>query len=503
MNKILVVLLIVQAALAVTSNELRSKKLAREGTIRKSNVEYIKTNNLRLSMEEGVHEFFEGEFSTRIDHFRPLNQQRVNFTYNANTHHFENYGPLYIYLKDAFDYSTDMIEEGLMVDIARETGAALLTFDPRYFGLNRPFDSASFENLELLSVEQAIADTAEFIRVIRREIPTAEFSRVILWGSGVGGTLAVFARSRYAHLIHAAWSSSGIFDSGVYSYGPYDVLEFTFDIDDGGVCRETIQDAYEEIVGLVLSGQGAELADRLNLCNPVETDNPSDVAALYENSIRAVMYYFEDFHHQGVLDFCEDMQAVEGEPLESLARWFRYVYGDEECFDPSYASSVERYSNPAWDEWGTSTGRRQWYFLQCTQIGSFLLADNNTWLPGTVDLEYHLQKCEDVFGVEFTYETIADAFYTLRDEFSLRIPNALYTNGNIDPLRYFGRVSDPTNEGIVINIDFASKSADLTSIDADEPDAFTRAKERIIDVVTRWSSEVPPTEPPVTPTSQP
>lgn len=78
--------------------------------------------------------------------------------------------------------------------------------------------------------------------------------------------------------------------------GPYDVLEFTFDVvDDGGVCRETIQDAYEEIVELVLTHQGAELADRLNLCNPVETDNPSDVAALYENSIRAVMYYFEDF----------------------------------------------------------------------------------------------------------------------------------------------------------------------------------------------------------------
>lgn len=56
-----------------------------------------------------------------------------------NTHHFENYGPLYIYLKDAFDYSTDMIEEGLMVDIAEQTGAALLTFDHRYFGRNRPF----------------------------------------------------------------------------------------------------------------------------------------------------------------------------------------------------------------------------------------------------------------------------------------------------------------------------------------------------------------------------
>lgn len=57
-----------------------------------------------------------------------------------NTHHFENYGPLYIYFKGCFEYSTEMIEEGLMVDIAEQTGGALLIFDYRYFGRNRPFE---------------------------------------------------------------------------------------------------------------------------------------------------------------------------------------------------------------------------------------------------------------------------------------------------------------------------------------------------------------------------
>lgn len=85
MNKILVSLLIVLAAFAVNSQAIRSKKLAREGTVRQSNVEYIKTNNLRASLQDGnMHEFYESEFSTRIDHFRPLNQQRVNFVRAAD-----------------------------------------------------------------------------------------------------------------------------------------------------------------------------------------------------------------------------------------------------------------------------------------------------------------------------------------------------------------------------------------------------------------------------------
>lgn len=80
MNKLLILLLIVQAVIAVNSKEFRSKKLAREGTkTRQSNVNYIKTNNLYESMLEQPHEFYEAEFATRIDHFRPLNQQRVNF----------------------------------------------------------------------------------------------------------------------------------------------------------------------------------------------------------------------------------------------------------------------------------------------------------------------------------------------------------------------------------------------------------------------------------------
>lgn len=65
MDKFLVILLIVQAAFVVSSI---------------ASVEYIKTDNLRLSLQSGgLHDFYEAEFTTRVDHFRPLNQQRVNF----------------------------------------------------------------------------------------------------------------------------------------------------------------------------------------------------------------------------------------------------------------------------------------------------------------------------------------------------------------------------------------------------------------------------------------
>lgn len=81
----------------------------------------------------------------------------------------------------------------------------------------------------------------------------------------------------------------------IFSIGPYDVFAFTFDINDGGQCRDLIEDAYAEIISLVVSGSGAELSQRMNLCHPVVTDSVADTASLYENSIRAVMYYIENF----------------------------------------------------------------------------------------------------------------------------------------------------------------------------------------------------------------
>lgn len=41
-------------------------------------------------------------------------------------------------MKDVIDHSTRWIEEGLVVDVAAETGAALFTFERRYYGPNRP-----------------------------------------------------------------------------------------------------------------------------------------------------------------------------------------------------------------------------------------------------------------------------------------------------------------------------------------------------------------------------
>lgn len=495
MNLLIIIAFATSAILAVSGQEFQSSKLNRWDKPTQATQEYqsLKLNRWDKPSQasepiEGQNQFYEGVFRTRLDHFRPQNQERVEFRYNVNANHYNtDGGPLYIYLKDYRDYSTRWIENGLMVDIAQQTGAALMTFDYRYFGVNRPTETASFEDLEYLSVEQILADVADFARFVRQYIGNGRYSPIILYGSGFGGVLSVWARSRYPHLIDAAWSSSGHVQPELASYGPYDIFQYTFFIPDEGRCIDLIRNAYDIIAYLVINGAGEYLSDRLNLCHPVETANEADVASLYELTIRAVLSYINQYHYPGVRSFCTDLYAIPGDPLNSLARWLRYVYGDEECFDHSYSSMIENTSNSTWGSFGTIEGRRQWYYLQCTQIGAFLLADTNTWLPGVVTLEYHLAKCGDVFGVDFEYDTLHGAFHTLIQEYDQAISNAIYTNGYFDPFRYFGRLYDPTDAGNVINMDFAAQSADLASLSLNDPQSIYVGKTAVREHILRWS----------------
>lgn len=64
--------------------------------------------------------------------------------------------------------------------------------------------------MELFHVENTLGDIAYLITGVRENL-NALNARVIVWGSGTGGKLAVWARQKYPHLINGAWSSSGLF----------------------------------------------------------------------------------------------------------------------------------------------------------------------------------------------------------------------------------------------------------------------------------------------------
>lgn len=81
--------------------------------------------------------------------------------------------------------------------------------------------NASVANLQYLTVDQILADIPHLINAVRLNLEGSENSKVIVFGSGLGATLAVWARQIYPHLIDGVWSSSGLFQRVAYSASKY------------------------------------------------------------------------------------------------------------------------------------------------------------------------------------------------------------------------------------------------------------------------------------------
>lgn len=77
------------------------------------------------------------------------------------------------------------------------------------------------DDLAFLTIEQALADIVTFIAAARQHLQVTPFSKVFVFGTGFGGTLAVLARQQFPFLVHAAWSTGGIFEPTVFTTGNF------------------------------------------------------------------------------------------------------------------------------------------------------------------------------------------------------------------------------------------------------------------------------------------
>ena len=111
--------------------------------------------------------------------------------------------------------------------LAEKFGAMVLFGEHRYFGTSMPFGDESFDkdNLNMLTVEQAMMDYVEFILDFK-EKNNMQDRAVIVGGGSYGGMLSAWLRMKYPHAFQGALAASApiLFFDGYVSPYAYDCL---------------------------------------------------------------------------------------------------------------------------------------------------------------------------------------------------------------------------------------------------------------------------------------
>lgn len=132
----------------------------------------------------------------------------------------------------------------------------------------------STKNLKYQSVEQALADVVNVIKVLKKEDKYKD-SKVVVSGCSYSASMAVWLKLLYPELIVGSWASSAPLEAKVDFSDFMEVVGRAYRELAGDYCYDLIDNATSYYEGLFQSGQGAEAKKLLNLCDSFdETDEP-------------------------------------------------------------------------------------------------------------------------------------------------------------------------------------------------------------------------------------
>ncbi|XP_055546468.1 thymus-specific serine protease-like [Wyeomyia smithii] len=426
-------------------------------------------------------------FSTEVDHFNAQNTDQWTLRYFASADNYVQGGPILIFLGGTRPITPSMIDDTTLIyEMAREWNGALFAFEPRFYGESRVTEDLSTENLSLLSTDQILADLAEFVTYVRRELVEDETARVLVAGTELGGSLAAWFRIRYPHLGNAAWASSAYmnavlgFDDFSEAWGDSLIAHGSQE------CYNEIFVAFHVMQNLIDLGMADLLFEKFNICSEIDPENTFQVQYFFSILMISVEIY--TIRNNDLADFaevCDDLTAGGTDSaVESFANWFNEKWVEDlGCVVSDPAQAIEIFQDPDWDSDFNQQGARQWMYQECTEFGWFFTTESAFQPFGDrVSIDFYVEWCRQIFGDWITMESVQRGINRANNRFGGDNPGSSlthFTNGDADPWRMISITRNLTLDAQADIISNQLGGSDLSAMSPDDPADLAEVKQRL------------------------
>lgn len=426
----------------------------------------------------------------RLDHFDPQNVNTWSMRYMENGEHYRAGGPLFIYVGGEWEISEGSISRGHVYDMASELEGYLFYTEHRFYGKSHPTVDLRTDKLKYLNIDQALADLAHFVVEMRRTIPGAEKSGVIMVGGSYSATMVTWFRQKYPHLISGAWASSAPVFAKVDFIEYKEIVSESIRLVGGSNCASRIERGIRQAEQLLQSGQYNRVAEEFRLCHDVDLAKPLDRMNFFSSisdEFAGVVQYHTSGDIESVCRLIEDETAMDD--MQAVARFIGQAIS---CNNFAYKAMVDYYKNTSWEHGAAQGSMRQWLYQTCAEYGWYQISGSSNQIFGSsfpVDLFVIL--CGDLYDGFFDairIENNAARTNVIYGGWNPEVTNVFFTHGQLDPWRAMGIQVNLNDQSPAVVIPGASHCADLSSISVQDSEEMLAAKQKILELVKQWLS---------------
>ncbi|CAI5448438.1 unnamed protein product [Caenorhabditis angaria] len=390
------------------------------------------------------------EIVQKVDHFNDSNTATWKQRYQYNSKFYNNQTG-YVFLMLGGEGSINVTngdkwvrhENETMMKWVAEFQTAAFQVEHRFYGSSQysPIGDQTTSSLQLLTIDQALADINEFINQMNALYFPNDQPIWITFGGSYPGSLSAWFRETYPQQTAGAVSSSSAVHVFVDYYGYAINTEKTYRaVSDS--CANVIGVAFQNLIQTAYNGatSRAALKTQFNLCDDFDESNVSKSVQFFFQNLygyfQGINQYTGDNRNNatrsglGVPAACQILNnATIGDEIQRVIgvlslydSW--YSPSDSGCRPNNYTAFIQTYADTSMPN-DDVISTRSWIWQTCTELGYYQTTDggNSGIFGSTVPLDFFADQCIALFGPEYTLDKTFELIDAVREKYGHKIPN--------------------------------------------------------------------------------
>ncbi len=362
-----------------------------------------------------------GLFDQKTDHFNANDSRTFKQRYFVNSS-FSNgpQSPVIYYI--CGEGSCEGPGGAAVNALAKRIQATMIALEHRYYGTSQPFATLAAENLQYLSMDQAIEDLAAFQRYAQQALGLQ--GKWISIGGSYSGSLSAFYRLKHPELVVGSLASSApVFSNANFFEYDRHVARVA-----GPECLAAIKSVVSDVENKLKDPASNAQVKALFSASELR-DDVDFLYVIADMAAFAVQYGYQNKFCSALVDGMHTGKATEAYAqigVEILSAFgitpLQDSFQGAESIDPN--------------DYLSFAGMRGWMYQSCKEFGFYQVANSNiaeSARSQLITLDFHNRICDKLFGIKTQVNDRATNLKYYEPLFSPSTTHIYFTNGSNDP----------------------------------------------------------------------